>query len=74
MAQKKGIGYAGATGLGPAWKPRLMKAYAEGRRVGIDEGDATDNPEDGLGTDREKAWDEGFDNAADADYRHECDA
>ena len=67
----KMIGYNDATGLGPQWKPRLTKAYAEGRAVGIAEGDATDNPYDGLGNDAEKAWDHGFDNAADGDYQRE---
>lgn len=71
MAQKHDIGYSGATGLGPGWKPRLTRAYAEGRAVGKAGGADTDNPEDTLGTDLEKAWDEGFDNAADADYQFE---
>lgn len=67
----KMIGYSDATGLGPGLKWRLTRAYAEGRAVGIAGGDATDNPEDGLGTDREKAWDHGYLNSADSAYKRE---
>jgi hypothetical protein len=70
--QNKNVGYKGATGLGPGYKPRLTRAYAEGRVVGIASGAATLNPEDGLGTPREKAWDHGHTNAASADYVFEC--
>lgn len=67
MAQRKYLGYSGATGLGPGYKPRLTRAYAAGR-VGAN---ATDNPEDAKGTDLEKAWDYGFDNKADAAFQFE---
>lgn len=65
----KWIGPSEAVGAGI--KPRLIRAYAEGRQVAVNGGDATDNPEDGLGTPREAAWDLGFDNADDDDYIHE---
>ena len=70
----KMIGYSGATGLGAGWKPRLTRAYAEGRAVGKASGAATLNPEDGKGTEREKAWDHGHTNAADAAYKFETAA
>ena len=66
------IGYADATGLGPGWKPRLTRAYAEGRVVGIAGGAATLNPEDGRGTPLEAAWDHGRTNAGDSAYKREC--
>lgn len=64
-------GYMGATGLGPGLKFRLVRAYAEGRKVGKDGGAATANPEDNLGTDLEKAWDYGFNNQANAAFQYE---
>jgi len=67
----KMIGYSDATGLGAGWKPRLMKAYAEGRAVAAAGGAATANPEDGDGTPLEDAWDHGFDNIAEASYQRE---
>ena len=36
------------------------RAFCEGRSVQIAGGAGTDNPEDGLGTEREAAWDAGF--------------
>lgn len=71
---KKGVSYSDATGLGPGFRPRLSKAYAEGRAVSLAGGAATDNPADGLGNDLEKAWDHGFDNSADADYKRDTQA
>lgn len=68
----KMVGYADATGLGAAFKPKLTRAYADGRKVGGDGGAATLNPEDGRGSDLEKAWDHGFTNAADSAYKREC--
>lgn len=70
----KWVGYMGATGLGAGLKPRLIRAYAEGRRVGRAGGAATDNPEDGAGTPLEAAWDYGFVHQADAAYQFETQA
>ena len=67
VIQKKGIGYQAATGLGPGWNPRLMKAYAEGRRSYP----STSNPFT-SGTADYTAWQYGQDNKADADYQVEC--
>ena len=67
----KMLGYADATGLGPGRKPRLIRAYAEGRAVGKGGGAATANPDDGKGSELEKAWDHGFDNQANAAYKRE---
>lgn len=69
----KNVGHAGATGLGPGWKPRLVRGYAEGRHTGRAGGAATLNPDDGKGTDLEKAWDQGFTNQADSAYRYETE-
>jgi hypothetical protein len=65
-------GYTGATGLGPGLKLRLVRAYAEGRKVGKAGGADTDNPYDGKGNDAEKAWDYGFNNQTDSAYKFEC--
>jgi len=70
----KFVGYSGATGLGPGWKPKLTRAYAEGRAVGRAGGLATANPEDTKGTPLEKAWDYGFDNQANAAFKYETQA
>jgi hypothetical protein len=70
----KFIGYMGATGLGPGLKFRLVRAYAEGRRVGKAGGAGTDNPYDNIGNDAEKAWDYGFGNQADAGFKFETEA
>lgn len=70
----KMLGYADATGLGSGWKPRLTRAYAEGRAVGIAGGAATLNPADGKGNELEKAWDHGHSNQANAAYKRECAA
>ena len=68
----KWFGYTAATGLGPGYKPQLVRCYAEGRRVGIAGGAATDNPYDGLSIPAETAWDYGFDNQANAAFKYEC--
>ena len=39
---------------------RESRAYAEGRAAAIAGGLVTDNPEDGLGSPAEAAWDRGF--------------
>jgi hypothetical protein len=70
----KMIGYHDASGLGAGWKPRLTRAYAEGRAVGIASGAATLNPDDGKGTPLEKAWDHGHTNAANSAYKREVAA
>ena len=68
IQQRRYLDYCDATGLGPGYKPRLTRAYAEGRVAA----NATDNPEDTKGTALEKAWDQGFTNKASADYKYSC--
>lgn len=70
----KMLGYADATGLGSGWKPRLTRAYAEGRAVGKAGGAATANPADGKGNELEKAWDHGLVNSDEPAYQRECAA
>jgi hypothetical protein len=66
MAQRKGLGYSGATGLGPGFQPALMRAYAEGRRSfpSATNPHVTDTP-------KYKAWQYGYDNRADSAYQFE---
>ncbi len=60
--------YSDATGLGPGWKPRLERAYAEGRRDALGTGGnlhQANSPAD-------LASDHGYANRADAAYRRGC--
>jgi hypothetical protein len=60
------IGYADATGLGAAWKPRLTRAYNDGRRSYP----SSSNPHT-SGTPEYTAWQHGYDNRADSAYKRE---
>jgi hypothetical protein len=70
MAGRMNVGHD-ASPNGPAWKPRLMKAYAEGRAVRKAGGADTDNPEDNLGTPLEAAWNRGFNGGLTAGFKFE---
>jgi len=65
----KNTGYTDATGLGWAWKPRLVRAYAEGRRDAHGGSGsnmhATNSPAD-------LAHDHGYTNRANSAYKREC--
>lgn len=63
---KKGVSYADGTGLGAGFKPKLNRAYEEGRRA-FPSGTTTfvaDSPQD-------VAWTLGYDNRADSDYQRD---
>ena len=60
---KKGVSYADGTGLGAGFKPRLSRAYEEGRRIYP----SSSNPYT-SGTESYVAWQLGYDNRADAAY------
>lgn len=65
----KMIGYADATGLGAGWKPRLTKAYMEGRADWY--GTTTTSPHQ-ANSPADLAYDHGYANRADAGYKREC--
>lgn len=62
----KMTGYSDASGLGWQWKPRLTRAYANGR-ISYP---SSSNPHT-SGTDSYLAWKHGYDNRADAAYKRE---
>jgi len=61
-------GYSDATGLGGAWKPRLTKAYAEGRADYW--GGSGSNPHT-ANSPADLAHDHGYTNRGDAAYKRE---
>lgn len=64
----KMVGYADASGLGAAWKPRLMKAYAEGRR---DAHGGSGSNMHAANSEADLAHDHGYTNRANSDYKRE---
>lgn len=62
-------GFAGATGLGYAWNPKLCRAYAEGRRSFP----SATNPHT-SGQPVYTAWQYGYDNRASGSYKFETQA
>jgi hypothetical protein len=60
------LGYSGATLLGQGFKPKLFNAYAEGRR----QFPSAVNPFP-ANTDQNRAWQYGFDNRANANFKFE---
>jgi len=60
---KKGVSYSDGTGLGAGFKPRLNRAYEEGRRVSP----SSSNPHV-ASSPANVAWQLGYDNRADAAY------
>lgn len=63
---KKGVSYADGTGLGAGWKPKLNRAYAEGRQA-VPSGTTTFV----AGSPQDVAWTLGYDNRADAAYKRD---
>lgn len=63
---KKGVSYSDATGLGAGWKPRLNRAYEEGRR----QYPSGTNPHV-ANSPANLAWQHGEDNRADAAYQRD---
>jgi len=63
---RKGVAYATGTGLGAGWKPKLNRAYAEGRQQY-----PTTTTTFVAGSPQDVAWTLGYDNRADAAYKRD---
>lgn len=63
---KKGVSYSDAPALGAQFKPRMSRAYAEGRRVFP----SAINPHP-AGTDDQRAWNHGYVNRLNTDYKRD---
>lgn len=63
---KKGVSYSDGTGLGAGFKPKLNRAYEEGRRQF-----PTTTTTFVAGSPQDVAWTLGYDNRADAAYKRD---